>query len=220
MVYNLFCRSRLPTDGYVISTDPPMFCSGTIVEARARAPGQPSTEESAVGAFFSLWIAVEAERQMEEAHSVYVTQEGLKKLQDEYDYLVNVRRPEVASQIAEAKADGDISEHAGYDEAKNAQAFVEGRILTVKNILISAVIIKNNGSKEAVGLGCKVTIRDTEYGDEETYTIVGPTEVDPTDGRISDRSPIGRALLGHRIGDQVPVQSPGGMIEYEIVKIA
>jgi transcription elongation factor GreA len=157
---------------------------------------------------------------MEAANSTYVTQEGLKKLQEEYDYLVNVRRPEVASQIAEAKADGDISENAGYDEAKNAQAFVEGRILTLKNILTSAVIIKNNGSKEAVSLGCKVTIRDMEYGDEETYTITGPTEVDPTNGRISDRSPIGRALMGHRIGDQVPVQSPGGMIEYEIVKIA
>ena len=157
---------------------------------------------------------------MEEANSVYVTQEGLKKLQEEYDYLVNVRRPEVASQIADAKADGDLSENAGYDEAKNTQAFVEGRILTLKNILISAVLISNNGSKETVGLGCKVTIRDIEYGDEETYTIVGPTEVDPAGGRISDRSPIGRALLGHRIGDQVAVQAPGGMIEYEIVTIA
>ena len=98
---------------------------------------------------------------MEEANSVYVTQEGLKKLQEEYDYLINVRRPEVASQIAEAKADGDISENAGYDEAKNAQAFVEGRILTLRNILISAVLINSNGSKEAVNLGCKVTIRDT-----------------------------------------------------------
>jgi transcription elongation factor GreA len=157
---------------------------------------------------------------MDVANGTYVTQEGLKKVQEEYDYLVNVRRPEVASQIAEAKADGDISENAGYDEAKNAQAFVEGRILTLKNILISAVIINNNGSKETVSLGCKVTIRDAAYGDEETYTITGPTEVDPTNGRISDRSPIGRALMGHRIGDQVPVQSPGGMIEYEIVKIA
>ena len=157
---------------------------------------------------------------MEVANNTYVTQEGLKKLQEEYDYLINVRRPEVASQIAEAKADGDISENAGYDEAKNAQAFVEGRILTLKNILISAVLINSNGSKEAVNLGCKVTIRDVAFGDEETYTITGPTEVDPTNGRISDRSPIGRALMGHRIGDQVPVQSPGGMIEYEIVKIA
>lgn len=157
---------------------------------------------------------------MEEANSVYVTQEGLKKLQEEFDYLVNVRRLEVARQIAEAKADGDISENAGYDEAKNTQAFVEGRILTLKHILISAVLIKRNGSKEAVNLGCTVTIRELGYGDEETYTIVGPTEVDPGNGRISDRSPIGRALMGHRTGKQVLVQTPSGMIEYEIVKIA
>ena len=157
---------------------------------------------------------------MLESNNVYVTKEGLQKLQEEYDYLTGVRRPEVARQIAEAKADGDISENAGYDEAKNAQAFVEGRILTLKNILISAVLINSNGSKETVGLGCKVTIRDVGYGDEETYTITGPTEVDPGNGRISDRSPIGRALMGHRIGDQVSVQAPGGMIEYEIVKIA
>lgn len=157
---------------------------------------------------------------MEDTRSTYLTAEGVKKFQEELDYLINVRRPEVARQIAEAKADGDISENAGYDEAKNAQAFVEGRILTLKNILISAVLINRNGSKDAVGLGCKVTIRDVAYSDEETYTITGPTEVDPPNGRISDRSPIGRALMGHRTGDQVAVQAPGGMIEYEIVKIA
>ena len=157
---------------------------------------------------------------MEEANTVYVTQEGLKKLQEEYDYLVNIRRPEVARQIAEAKADGDISENAGYDEAKNTQAFVEGRVLTLKHILISAVLINSNGSKETVDLGCTVTIRDVEYGEEETYTIVGPTEVDPGNGRISDRSPIGRALMSRRSGEQVLVQTPNGMAEYEIVKIA
>ena len=156
---------------------------------------------------------------MEEPNSVYLTPEGLKKLQEEMEYLVKVRRPEVASQIADAKADGDVSENAGYDEAKNAQAFVEGRIMTVKNLILSAVVIKNNGSKETVELGCKVTIKDVRYGDEETYTIVGSTEVDPTNGRISDRSPIGRALMGHRKGEQVLVQAPGGMLEYAIVTI-
>jgi len=157
---------------------------------------------------------------MEEANSVYLTPAGLKKAQEEYEYLVKVRRPEVARQIAEAKADGDVSENAGYDEAKNTQAFVEGRILTLKNILASAVVIQSNGSKESVILGSKVTIRDVEYDDEETYTIVGSTEVDPGNGRISDRSPIGRALIGHRKGEQVKVQAPSGMIEYEIVNIA
>lgn len=157
---------------------------------------------------------------MEEPNSVYLTPEGLKKLQEELDYLVQVRRPEVARQIADAKADGDVSENAGYDEAKNTQAFVEGRILTLKNLLLSAVVIKNNGAKDTVGLGCKVTIQDVEYEEEETYTLVGSTEVDPTNGRISDRSPIGRALMGRRVGDLVLVQTPGGSIEYKVMTIA
>lgn len=157
---------------------------------------------------------------MEDTNSHYLTAEGTKRLQEELDYLIQVRRPEVARQIADAKADGDVSENAGYDEAKNTQAFVEGRILTLKNILTSAVLISENGAKDAVDIGCKVTIRDIEYGDTETYTIVGSTEVDPGNGRISFRSPIGRALMGHGIGATVQVQTPGGRAEFEIVKIA
>jgi transcription elongation factor GreA len=150
----------------------------------------------------------------------YLTAEGLKKLQEELEHLIHVRRPEIARQIHDAKADGDVSENAGYDEAKNAQAFNEGRIMTLKGILATAKVIHGNGSKESVELGCKVTIRDIEYGDEESYTIVGSTEVDPVNGRISLKSPIGRALMGHRIGDQVEVQTPGGAAQFEIVKIA
>jgi transcription elongation factor GreA len=157
---------------------------------------------------------------MDEPNSNYLTAEGIQKLQEELDYLVNVRRPEVARQIAEAKADGDVSENAGYDEAKNTQAFVEGRILTLKAILTTAIVINHNGPKEVVDIGCKVTIRDAEYGDEETYTIVGSTEVDPGNGRISYKSPIGHALMGHRIGDTVAVEAPAGSVEFEIVKIA
>ena len=157
---------------------------------------------------------------MHETNTTYLTAEGLQKLQEELDYLVNTRRTEIAHQIADAKADGDLSENAGYDEAKNAQAFNEGRILTVKNILGNAVVIKENGSKEAVDLGCKVTIRDVTYGDEETYTIVGSTEVDPKAGRISLKSPTGRALMGRHVKDRVEVQTPGGTIEYEIITIA
>ena len=156
---------------------------------------------------------------MGEANNVYLTPEGRNTLQEELDFLVMVRRPEVARQIADAKSDGDVSENAGYDEAKNTQAFVEGRILTLQTILTSAVEIKSNGSKDEVGLGCTVTIRDIEYGDQETYTIVGPAEVDPANGRISDRSPLGRALMGRRVGERVQAQAPGGIIEYEIVTI-
>jgi transcription elongation factor GreA len=157
---------------------------------------------------------------MHETNTTYLTAEGLLKLQEELDTLINIRRPEIARQIADAKADGDLSENAGYDEAKNAQAFNEGRILTLKNLLGNAVVIRENGSKEAVDIGCKVTIRDIAYGDEETYTIVGSTEVDPGNGRISFKSPIGRALMGRRVTEQVEVQTPSGIIEYEIVTIA
>lgn len=156
---------------------------------------------------------------MDDTNSNYLTAEGIRKLQEELDYLIDVRRPEVARQIGEAKADGDISENAGYDEAKNTQAFVEGRILTLKNILANAVVISKNGSKEHVDIGCTVTIHDVEYGDRETYTIVGSTEVDPGNGRISLKSPIGRALMGHRIGDLVEVQTPGGAVQFEVVEI-
>jgi len=157
---------------------------------------------------------------MDDDKVTYLTAEGIKKLQDELEYLVNTRRPEVARQIADAKADGDLSENAGYDEAKNTQAFVEGRILTIKNLLATAVLISENGSKDVVDVGARVTIRDAQYGDQETYTIVGSAEVDPSDGRISHRSPIGRALMGHRRGERVNVETPGGLIAFEIVSIA
>ena len=157
---------------------------------------------------------------MEDTRNTYLTADGVKKLQEELEYLVNVRRPEVARQIADAKSDGDVSENAGYDEAKNTQAFVEGRIQTLKTILSSAVIIHENGSNDMVDIGSKVTIRDVEYGDQETYTIVGSTEVDPGNGRISLKSPIGRALMGHRRGERVQVQTPGGGAEFEIITIA
>lgn len=156
---------------------------------------------------------------MDDTNSHYLTPEGIKKLQEELDYLVNVRRPEIARLIAEAKADGDVSENAGYDEAKNTQAFVEGRILTLKNILGNAVVINNTGTRERIDIGSTVIIRDVEYGDQETYTIVGSTEVDPSNGRISLKSPIGRALMGRGIGDIVEVQTPGGTVQFEIIEI-
>lgn len=157
---------------------------------------------------------------MAESNPVYLTADGFRKLQEELDYLLNVRRPEIASLIAEAKADGDVAENAGYEEAKNTQAFVEGRILTIKNLLANAVVINEGEGRDFVELGCTVTIRDTESGSEETYTIVGSAEVDPSNGRISLHSPIGQALMKHRRGDRVQVKTPGGMIEFEIVRIS
>ena len=157
---------------------------------------------------------------MEETDKNYLTSDGLKKLQEELDYLLNTRRPEVARLIGEAKADGDVAENAGYEEAKNTQAFVEGRILTLKNLLANAVVIHEGASNGIVDVGSTVTIRDVHHGDHETYTIVGSTEVDPINGRISLRSPIGRALMGRQKGDRVNVETPDGVLRFEILKIA
>jgi transcription elongation factor GreA len=150
---------------------------------------------------------------------VPVTAEGLRKLQEELDYLTKVRRPEVAQHIADAKADGDISENAGYDEAKNEQAFVEGRILTVEALLRRAVLIEDVSS-DHVDIGTLVTIREQGCTDEECYLIVGSAEADPAEGRISNVSPMGRALLGKAIGDQVVVRSPGGDLRFEVLGIS
>ena len=126
---------------------------------------------------------------------VYLTQSGLDSLQTELDYLVNERRQQIAQQIAEAKAEGDLRENAGYDEAKNAQAFVEGRIRELKVKIFNAQIIDDSQTpNNEVALGRSVVVRENGYVDEEIYTIVGSTETDPSNGRISNESPIGKAL--------------------------
>jgi len=149
---------------------------------------------------------------------VYLTEEGLLKLKERLDYLINVRRPEVARQIHDAKADGDISENAGYDEAKTVQGFLEGEIRELRYKINNAVIIQNDGNRDSVQLGSRVTVREGDY-DPETYFIVGTAEADPLAGRISNASPIGRALLGRQVGDKVSVETPGGRIELEIITV-
>lgn len=151
---------------------------------------------------------------------VYLTKEGLQKLEEELNYLTTVRRKEVASQIAEAKAEGDISENAGYDEAKNAQAFLEGKIRELENKIRNAEIIdESEVPADEVALGRTVVIQEVGTDLEEKYEIVGSVEVDPTNGRISNESPLGKALLGKKSGDTVTVQSPGGEIEFSIVSV-
>lgn len=152
------------------------------------------------------------------ANPTFLTAEGRQKLEDELHYLKTVRRPEVASAIHEAKMDGDVSENAGYEEAKRQQGFLEGRIMTVEALLETAVIIESNGSNDTVGLGARVTV--VEDGLEpESYSIVGSAEANPGDGRISNESPLGRALMGHRVGDRVAFTTPGGNVEVEILHI-
>lgn len=151
---------------------------------------------------------------------VYLTEEGLKKLKEELEYLVNIRRKEVAKQIAEAKAEGDISENAGYDEAKNAQAFLEGKIRELEIKLKNAHVIDDSMTPaNEVALGRTVIVCESEAEDKEVYTIVGSTEADPGNGRISNESPLGKSLLGKKVGDKVVVKTPGGEIEFTILGI-
>jgi len=150
---------------------------------------------------------------------VYLTQDGYNKLREEFDYLVNVRRREIAEQIAEAKAEGDLRENAGYDEAKNAQAFVEGRIRELEAKIRNAQIINDDSPSDRVALGRKVVVQEKGTSDEESYIIVGSTEADPRNGRISNESPIGKALMGKRKGATVTVATPGGEIDFKILRI-
>lgn len=151
---------------------------------------------------------------------VYLTAEGMQKVKDELHHLITVKRREVAMMIAEAKAEGDISENAGYDEAKTAQGFLEGKIRDLETVLKNAIVIDDReASKHAVSLGHKVEIRELTEPDIEVYTIVGSHEADPSKGRISNESPMGRALLGKAVGDRVTVSSPRGDHEFEILGI-
>ncbi len=147
-----------------------------------------------------------------------LTREGYERLQQELVYLQRVRRSEVAEHIRVAKEEGDLSENAGYDAAKEEQAFVEGRIMTLEAILKNVQFIENNGHRDRVALGCTVTVQEDGY-DPETFRLVGSTEADPSKGRISNESPLGRALLGCSVSDVVEVNTPGGVTTFTILEI-
>ena len=147
----------------------------------------------------------------------YLTAEGLAGLKDELQVLTTSKREEIAARLKEAKADGDLSENAMYDAARDEQSFVEGRISEIEHILKHAVVISNKGNG-AVSLGSKVHV-ELEEGEQE-YVIVGSTEANPDKGYISDQSPIGKALLGKKPGDQVEVDVPSGTITYRIKHIS
>ncbi len=150
--------------------------------------------------------------------ATFLTPEGYQKLEEELQYLTSVRRTEVAKAIHDAKMDGDVMENAGYEEAKRQQAFVEGRIMTLQALLDSAILIQSDGSSDTVALGSSVTVVEADW-EPETYTIVGSAEADPGAGRISNESPLGKALMGHRVGDKVAFNTPNGVTEVEISKI-
>ena len=148
----------------------------------------------------------------------YLSKEGLEKLREELEEMVNVRRAEVAARIHEAKEHGDISENAEYEDAKNEQAFVEGRIQSLSALIKNAVMIDENHSTTHVQIGSTVEVESD--GGRERYTIVGSAEAAPADGKISNESPVGRALLGRKKGDKVIVSVPAGNWTYKIVGIS
>jgi transcription elongation factor GreA len=148
----------------------------------------------------------------------YLSREGLDKLRTELTELVEVRRPEIAVRIHDAKEHGDITENAEYEEAKNEQAFIEGRIAQLEALIKNATIIDENHSTDHVQIGSTVTVNGDSG--KETFTIVGSAEARPSEGRISNESPVGRALLGKKKGDSVVVSVPAGDFSYTIVRIS
>ncbi|MFC5653374.1 transcription elongation factor GreA [Paenibacillus solisilvae] len=151
---------------------------------------------------------------------IILTQDGLKKLEDELENLKSVKRREVAERIKVAIGYGDISENSEYEDAKNEQAFIEGRIITLEKMLRNARIINNDDvDTDTVSIGSLVTVEDMEFGDTVEYAIVGTAESDPLNNKISNESPVGRAILGKNKGTVVEVNVPAGIIQYKIVDI-
>lgn len=149
-----------------------------------------------------------------------VSKEGYRKLEEERDYLVTVRRSEVAQKLKEARAFGDLSENAEYDEAKNEQAMLESRINEIDLFLSNAVIVDDDDiTTHEVGVGSIIKLKDLELDEIETLTIVGSTESDPDNGKISDESPIGKAALKKKAGDIIEVEAPMGTLRFEILEI-
>ncbi len=157
---------------------------------------------------------------MADEKKIILTSEGYQKAQDELEHLKVVRRKEVAQKIKEARSQGDLSENAEYDAAKEEQAEIEARIVQLDNMLRNAeVITEDELNSGHVSLGNTVVLFDEEFQDEVTYTIVGSAESDPANGRISNESPLGLALIGHVLNDIVNVEAPDGTITYKILGI-
>ncbi len=148
----------------------------------------------------------------------YLTAEGAAKLKHELEQLKGPRRLELAKRLRSAIQMGDLSENADYHKAKEDQGFLEGRIQEIEYMLRNAIIIEPNAGRDVVGIGNRVTIQEADYP-PETYHVVGAKEADPRNGKISNESPIGRALIDHRVGDVVHADTPGGKLSLKILKI-
>ena len=158
---------------------------------------------------------------MENAKEILMTKEGLEKLENELEELKVVRRKEVAEKIKQALAFGDLSENSEYDEAKNEQAQVEARIAQIEGMLKVARVVDNDSiSTDAVSVGTRVKLLDVEFEEEEEYAIVGSSEADPSQNRLSYESPVGKSLLGKKVGDVVEVEVPAGKIQFKVLDIS
>jgi transcription elongation factor GreA len=162
-----------------------------------------------------------AKKITDNSKKILVTQKGLQKLEEELTYLKDVKRKEVAERLKEAISYGDLSENSEYDEAKTEQSFVEYRISELQEQIKYAEVIKE--SKESSGIiqiGSTVMLKLQETGEQHEYTIVGSTEADPIMHKISNESPVGKAILGKKVKDTVEIKAPGGMFQYEIMNVA
>ncbi len=154
------------------------------------------------------------------AKQVVLTYEGLEKLEKELEELKTVKRKEIADKIKVALGFGDLSENSEYDEAKNEQAMVESRIVQLENMLKNAKVLDDDEiTTDKVTIGSRVTVLDVEFNEEMEYSLVGSTEANPSLGKISDESPLGRALIGRSVGDEVEVAAPIGNLMYKIIHI-
>ena len=155
------------------------------------------------------------------AKTIKITDDGLKKLQDELENLKTNGRADIAEKIKVARGYGDLSENSEYDEAKNEQAKIEARIVEIEAMLKNIEIIEDvKGKAKSVVIGVKVKVLDLEFDEEDEYRVVGSTEADPANGKISDESPVGKALLGKKVGDEVIVDAPDGEFKLKILEIS
>lgn len=155
------------------------------------------------------------------SNEILLTKDGLEKLEKELDFLKSVKRKQIASRIKEAISYGDITENSEYENAKNEQAFVEGRIVTLEKILRHARILeKNDNDNSYVALGSTVKLKDLDTGQDYIYTIVGTAEADPRANKISNESPVGKSVLGLEVGQEVELNVPGGVFKYKVLEIS
>ena len=156
---------------------------------------------------------------MTEKKEVILTKEKLEKLEDELEYLKTKKRPEMAEKIKIARSFGDLSENADYDEAKNEQGEVESRIMKIEDMIRNAKTIEVVANSDTVGVGNTVTLFDEDFDEDVEYKIVGTAESNPLEGYISNESPVGEAIIGHKINDRVEVETPNGKMYFVIKKI-